>query len=222
MDNIIFIDFSSSSCAICLFKVKEKEYNYYCFFNHHEISKNKTYDLRKNEVMKLIWDNVNFKFFFRKSMSRPKGNPTEFSVKNITDCYNISKEFKDFFNEITKDLDMKKTIIGWEDYPVGIKSNNQLELAELTMSCKKELFEYKDRLRFYLPQDVKGMTGNGNAKKEEMLLAFVKKNIKNNLHNIIASNYKKFILSKGKVKKPIEDIVDSFWGVQLIRKELDL
>lgn len=227
-NHIIFIDFSSSSTAICKFDVKKKKYTYYLLMNHYTFTASDTRDPFESETLKKfkgVGSDLIMSVYKRKPMSRPKGSPSAFCRHMLQSCYNISTTFDNLLDLVLANVDLDKTIFGIEDYAVGIKSNNNAEMVELISSCKNKLFGRGIELasmHFYQPQTIKSITGNGNAKKIDMLNFFVKRCVQNNVNKVIGSNMKFWEMSKGQVKKPVEDIVDAFCGVQLMRKEFNL
>ena len=220
MSHIIFIDFSTSSTAICKYNIKNKIYEYFLLLNHYHFTKSDngkpmdTISLAPFKNSPLV-----IHFYKKKSFPRPKGNPSEFCRHMLKSCYDMSNAFDSLMDIVLCDVNLEDSIFGIEDYAVGIKTNNQIENTEMVSSCKNKLYArlLMNRIYFFQPQEIKKITGNGNAKKGDMLIHFMKKDISNVVHKIIASNRKIFELSGGKVKKPVEDLVDSFYGVHVVR-----
>lgn len=226
--HLIFIDFSSSSTAICKFNTRTKRYNYYLLLNHYAFTKSDTrnpMDSSHLSKFKDVGNSLIISFYKKKAMSRPKGSPSVFCRYMLETCYNIATTFDSLMDIALIDVDLDDVIFGIEDYPIGIKSNNQAEMIELISSCKNKLYnrgvEVKT-INFYQPQAIKAMTGNGNATKLDMLNYLVKRSVSIPVNKTIVANKKSFEMAKGKVAKPVEDLVDAFCGIMLLRKEYDL
>lgn len=219
MENILFIDFSMNSTALCLYNIKAKTYKYFSFVDRKHFTKSATVDVMKTTTLaKLGGCGIVFKVMNKKGGARPKGNPTSFNKSKFEDYINAGVLFEELLHEVMRDIDVSKTIVGIEDYAVSVKSNNVIEMSEFTMHMKSILFRHFDinKSLFFQPQEIKKITGNGNATKQDLMINLIKRNINHPLHKVIASN-KDFFMTSNTVKKPIEDLIDSFFGVQLIR-----
>lgn len=175
-------------------------------------------------LAKLADSGVSFFVNDRKPNNRPKGNPTTYCRQSIVNNSMLVSQIDSVLKEISKEINISNTVVGIEDYAIAVKSGNVTEIAELISLYKSRVFSVFDvnKSYFFQPQDIKKITGNGNATKEMMMMYTIKRNIKNPLHKILASNHKSFLLTGGKVRKPIEDLVDSFCGVEIVRGMLKL
>lgn len=229
MKHIVFIDFSFNNTAIAKFDIAKRTYKYFLLANHYSYTKSDKSNPLDSTMFKAISSakDLDVTVYKKKPQTRPKGDPTEFCRYMLESCNMVSSLFMDIMNtKILHDVKLEETIFGIEDYAIAIKSGNVTETAEMVSSCKNGLYSIGipiANFHFSQPQGVKGVTGNGNATKQMMLDYFLKKNITNNdVHKIIGSNHKSYRKSDGKgVAKPIEDIVDSFVGIQYLRNKLN-
>lgn len=230
MKHIVFLDLSFNNTAICKYNIDKKTYEYFLLANHFSYSSSE----KSNPLLSIKFDkiikakNLDVTLYKKKPQSRPKGDPTKYCRYMLTSCNEMSTFFTQIMhNKVLFNMRLEETIFGIEDYAIAIKSGNVTETAEVISSCKNALISLGakiDNFHFFQPQGLKSVTGNGNANKQMMLDYFIKKNVKgSDVNEIIALNHKSFRKTNGKdVIKPIEDLVDSFIGVQAIRNKLNL
>lgn len=229
MKHIIFIDFSFNNTAICKYDIAKKTYRYFLLANHFSYTKSAvTNPLSSTGFTHIAKANdLDVSIYKKVPQSRPKGDPSEFCRYMLESCDTVSNLFMYIMNnKVLYDVELGDTIFGIEDYAIAIKSGNVAETAEMVSSCKNELYKLgipSSNFHFFQPQGIKGVTGNGNATKQMMLDYFIKKNISNNdVHKIIMTNHKFYRKAGNKVMKPVEDIVDTFVGIQAVRNKLNL
>ena len=157
-------------------------------------------------------------------MSRPKGEQHSYNKQHILNCSELSTNFLSHFTEFMSGIDYGNIIIGWEDYPTSVKSNSSCHLTEYTAFAKSELFKSFPQLvedsMWYQPQVIKMIAGNGNFTKQQMLLEFCKEKPTCKLHEIIKLWRSDFVVGAKAVSHPVEDLVDAYYGMKTVEKEL--
>lgn len=200
----IGIDFSLTSPAICVYK--NGEYNFISFFSDGgkdwKHSKSKTYRYH-NELCEIIEvipytrkiDDSNYRYEQKTKMA---------------DALMISNIIIDKLKAII-DNDV---IIGLEGFSYGSISSSTLDLAMYNSFLRMKLIENfgSDCLNIISPTEGKKMLfGKGNAKKEDMIQAFIDNRLKDD--DLTKSVFWKYCKSNGvdfKQPKPIDDLVDAY------------
>ena len=78
-----------------------------------------------------------------------------------------------------------------------------------------------DNQFLFSPSSIKKLAGKGNFKKDDMINAFLKENDNNNeLLREIKKTPEKFQNRNGKWKKPLDDLVDSYWVLKKLKEEI--
>ena len=200
----IGIDFSLTSPAICVYK--NGEYNFISFFSDGgkdwKKSKSKTYRYH-NELCDIIEvipytrkiDDSNYRYEQKTKMA---------------DALMISNLIIDKLKAIIDD----DVIIGLEGFSYGSISSSTLDLAMYNSFLRMKLIENfgSDCLNIISPTEGKKMLfGKGNAKKEDMIQAFIDNRLKDD--ELTKSEFWKYCKSNGvdfKQPKPIDDLVDAY------------
>ena len=200
----IGIDFSLTSPAICVYK--NGEYNFISFFSDGgkdwKHSKSKTYKYH-NELCEIIdiipytrkIDDSNYRYEQKTKMA---------------DALMISNIIIDKLKAIIDD----DVIIGLEGFSYGSISSSTLDLAMYNSFLRMKLIENfgSDCLNIISPTEgTKMLFGKGNAKKEDMIQAFIDNRLKDD--DLTKSDFWKYCKSNGvdfKQPKPIDDLVDAY------------
>ena len=200
----IGIDFSLTSPAICVYK--NGEYNFISFFSDGgkdwKKSKSKTYRYHNDlcEIIDVIpytrkIDDSNYRYEQKTKMA---------------DALMISNLIIDKLKAIIDD----DVIIGLEGFSYGSISSSTLDLAMYNSFLRMKLIENfgSDCLNIISPTEGKKMLfGKGNAKKEDMIQAFIDNRL--NDDELVKSVFWKYCKSNDvdfKQPKPIDDLVDAY------------
>ena len=200
----IGIDFSLTSPAICVYK--NGEYNFISFFSDGgkdwKKSKSKTYRYHNDlcEIIDVIpytrkIDDSNYRYEQKTKMA---------------DALMISNLIIDKLKAIIDD----DVIIGLEGFSYGSISSSTLDLAMYNSFLRMKLIENfgSDCLNIISPTEGKKMLfGKGNAKKEDMIQAFIDNRLNDDV--LAKSVFWKYCKSNDvdfKQPKPIDDLVDAY------------
>ena len=200
----IGIDFSLTSPAICVYK--NNEYKFISFFNDGgkdwKKSKSKSYRYHKDlcEIIEVIpytreIDSTNYRSEQKTKMS------DALMIVNL-----IIEKLKTIIDD--------DVIIGLEGFSYGSISSSTLDLAMYNSFLRMKLIEIfgSDCLNIVSPTEGKKILfGKGNAKKEDMIQAFIDNRLDDNI--LIDSNLWKYCNKNGvdfKQPKPIDDLVDAY------------
>ena len=200
----IGIDFSLTSPAICVYK--NDEYKFISFFNDGgkdwKKSKSKSYRYHKDlcEIIEVIpytreIDSTNYRIEQKTKMS------DALMIVNL-----IIEKLKTIIDD--------DVIIGLEGFSYGSISSSTLDLAMYNSFLRMKLIEIfgSDCLNIVSPTEGKKILfGKGNAKKEDMIQAFIDNRLDDNI--LIDSNLWKYCNKNGvdfKQPKPIDDLVDAY------------
>jgi hypothetical protein len=200
----IGIDFSLTSPAICVYK--NGEYSFISFFNDSgkdwKKSKSKTYRYH-NELSDII-DVVPY------TRKIDDSNYRNEQKTKMSDAFLIVNLIIEKLESIIDD----DVIIGLEGFSYGSISSSTLDLAMYNSFLRLKLIEKfgYDCLNIISPTEGKKMLfGKGNAKKEDMIQAFIDNRLKD---NILENNtFWKYCKDNGvdfKQPKPIDDLVDAY------------
>ena len=200
----IGIDFSLTSPAICVYK--NGEYNFISFFNDDgkdwKKSKSKTYRYH-NELCDIIEvipytrriDDCSYRTEQKTKMS------DALMVVNI-----IIEKLKSVIDD--------EVIIGLEGFSYGSISSSTLDLAMYNSFLRMKLIENfgTDCLNIISPTEGKKMLfGKGNAKKEDMIQAFIDNRLDDEV--LMENAFWRYCKDNGvdfKQPKPIDDLVDAY------------
>ena len=200
----IGIDFSLTSPAICVYK--NNEYIFISFFNDGgkdwKKSKSKSYKYHKDlcDIIEVIpytreIDSTNYRSEQKTKMS------DALMIVNL-----IIEKLKTIIDD--------DVIIGLEGFSYGSISSSTLDLAMYNSFLRMKLIESfgSDCLNIVSPTEGKKMLfGKGNAKKEDMIQAFIDNRLDDNI--LIDSGLWKYCNKNGvdfKQPKPIDDLVDAY------------
>ena len=200
----IGIDFSLTSPAICVYK--NGEYSFISFFNDSgkdwKKSKSKTYRYH-NELSDII-DVVPY------TRKIDDSNYRNEQKTKMSDAFLIVNIIIEKLESIIDD----DVIIGLEGFSYGSISSSTLDLAMYNSFLRLKLIEKfgYDCLNIISPTEGKKMLfGKGNAKKEDMIQAFIDNRLKD---DILENNaFWKYCKDNGvdfKQPKPIDDLVDAY------------
>ena len=200
----IGIDFSLTSPAICIYK--NDEYNFISFFNDGgkdwRKSKSKTYRYH-NELCDII-EVIPYTRYIDDSNYRNE------QKTKMSDALMIVNLIIDKLKVIIDD----EVIIGLEGFSYGSISSSTLDLAMYNSFLRMKLIENfgSDVLNIVSPTEGKKMLfGKGNAKKEDMIQAFIDNKLGDELlNNNIFWRYCKDNGVDFKQPKPIDDLVDAY------------
>ena len=200
----IGIDFSLTSPAICIYK--NDEYHFISFFNDGgkdwRKSKSKTYRYH-NELCDII-EVIPYTRYIDDSNYRNE------QKTKMSDALMIVNLIIDKLKVIIDD----EVIIGLEGFSYGSISSSTLDLAMYNSFLRMKLIENfgSDVLNIVSPTEGKKMLfGKGNAKKEDMIQAFIDNKLGDELlNNNIFWRYCKDNGVDFKQPKPIDDLVDAY------------
>ena len=200
----IGIDFSLTSPAVCV--CKNNEYKFISFFNDGgkdwKRSKSKSYRYHKDlcDIIEVIpytreIDSTNYRIEQKTKMS------DALMIVNL-----IIEKLKTIIDD--------DVIIGLEGFSYGSISSSTLDLAMYNSFLRMKLIENfgSDCLNIVSPTEGKKMLfGKGNAKKEDMIQAFIDNRLDDNI--LIDNDLWKYCKQNGvdfKQPKPIDDLVDAY------------
>jgi len=200
----IGIDFSLTSPAICVYK--NNEYLFISFFNdggkNWKKSKSKSYRYH-NELCDVI-DIIPY------TRKIDDSNYRNEQKTKMADALMIVNLIIDKLKTIIDD----DVIIGLEGFSYGSISSSTLDLAMYNSFLRMKLIEFfgSDVLNIISPTEGKKMLfGKGNAKKEDMIQAFIDNRLEDDV--LIENTLWKYCKEKSidfKQPKPIDDLVDAY------------
>ena len=200
----IGIDFSLTSPAICVYK--NGEYSFISFFNdggkNWKKSKSKSYRYHNelSEIIEVIP-------YTRKIDDDSYRNEQK---TKMSDALMISNLIIEKLKNIIDD----EVIIGLEGFSYGSISSSTLDLAMYNSFLRMKLIENfgSDRLNIISPTEGKKMLfGKGNAKKDDMIQAFIDNRLEDDV--LVENALWRYCNTNGvdfKQPKPIDDLVDAY------------
>ena len=200
----IGIDFSLTSPAICVYK--NGEYSFISFFNdggkNWKKSKSKSYRYHNelSEIIEVIP-------YTRKIDDDSYRNEQK---TKMSDALMISNLIIEKLKTIIDD----EVIIGLEGFSYGSISSSTLDLAMYNSFLRMKLIENfgSDRLNIISPTEGKKMLfGKGNAKKDDMIQAFIDNRLEDDV--LVENAFWRYCKTNGvdfKQPKPIDDLVDAY------------
>jgi hypothetical protein len=200
----IGIDFSLTSPSICVYK--NGEYSFISFFNDGgkdwKKSKSKSYRYHKDlcDIIDVIPYTRNIDGSNYRSEQKTK----------MSDALMIAN----IIIEKLKSIIDSDVVIGLEGFSYGSISSSTLDLAMYNSFLRMKLIENfgSDCLHIISPTEGKKMLfGKGNAKKEDMIQAFIDNRLED--VDLINNDFWKYCSKNGvdfKQPKPIDDLVDSY------------
>lgn len=200
----IGIDFSLTSPAICVYK--NGEYSFISFFNDGgkdwRKSKSKTYRYHND-----LYDIIEVIPYTRHIDDSNYRNEQK---TKMADALMIANLIVDKLKVIIDD----EVIIGLEGFSYGSISSSTLDLAMYNSFLRMKLIENfgSDVLNIVSPTEGKKVLfGKGNAKKDDMIQAFIDNRLEDEL--LMENALWKYCKTKGvdfKQPKPIDDLVDAY------------
>lgn len=198
------IDFSLTSPSICIYK--NSEYNFISFFNDGgkdwKKSKSKSYKYH-NDLCGII-DVIPYTRIIDDTIYRNEQRT------KMADALMIANLIIDKLKMIIDD----EVIIGLEGFSYGSISSSTLDLAMYNSFLRMKLIENfgSDCLNIISPTEgKKKMFGKGNAKKEDMIQAFIDNRLDDNI--LVNNVFWQYCKNNGvdfKQPKPIDDLVDAY------------
>lgn len=201
----IGIDFSIVSPALCIYK--DGEYSFISFFDNYG-EKWETGKSKKFNYHRLLKNIIEIQPYTRVIS---KDNYRQEQKSKMIYSKMIANKIADRLKEIVGDDDV---IIGLEGFSYGSISSSTLDLALFNSFLRIKLLEDfgEDCLVIISPTEgKKNLSGKGNAKKEDMIQAFIENRTKD--PDIEKSPFWKFCKENEldyKSIKPVDDLVDSF------------
>jgi hypothetical protein len=200
----IGIDFSLTSPAICVYK--NGEYRFISFFNDggKDWMKSKSKSYRYHNELKEIIEIIPYT---RKIDGSDYRNEQKTKMADALMIVNL-------IIEKLKTIIDDDVIIGLEGFSYGSISASTLDLAMYNSFLRMKLIEIfgSDCLNIVSPTEGKKMLfGKGNAKKDDMIQAFI--NNRPNDNELMASAFWKYCNENEidfKQPKPIDDLVDAY------------
>jgi len=177
-------------------------------------------DYSINHPAVCINDNGEFHFYcFAEKLSKKNLFTEGYTLKKLEKCGDNIVDASLIAKDIVKILKNHGiTICNLEGYSYMSSSKSLFQIAENTGILKHFLIQAGIKINIIPPSECKKRAGSGNYRKPEMLLAFLKENLKNNTFwknckkyedELFTYNQDKSMI-KG-IKKPFEDIIDSYW-----------
>jgi hypothetical protein len=200
----IGIDFSLTSPAVCVYK--NGEYRFISFFNDggKDWMKSKSKSYRYHNELKEIIEIIPYT---RKIDGSDYRNEQKTKMADALMIVNL-------IIEKLKTIIDDDVIIGLEGFSYGSISASTLDLAMYNSFLRMKLIEIfgSDCLNIISPTEGKKMLfGKGNAKKDDMIQAFI--NNRPNDNELMASAFWKYCNENEidfKQPKPIDDLVDAY------------
>ena len=200
-------------------------------------------DLSLNSTGMVICKNNNYEFFsfvngdFDKEFKNKHGRVlSEFkthkeisqfvNVFNYTrylnvEDYQISEYNKIYDADKVTDLIVSKipdnSIIAIEGFSYASKSRSFIDIISYASVLRYKIFKKFKKLLVFSPSEIKKFaTGKGNADKFKMFDAILNENIQHPYFEYLENNADSLV-TKTKIKKPIDDINDAYFVCQLLK-----
>ncbi len=188
------IDFSMTSTAVTV--ESEKKETFYSF------AKDMTKTIQRDIENYINIKNINYK---------NTEKDLEYSSAEYIKLENLDSIISEIYDIIPED-----SIIGIEGLSYGGIGSRSLDLAGFQYALRYKIFsgEKKYKKIFIIsPKTLKKFICKGNAKKEEILETFLKSEYDNEIKKLLLDKTYLYTSTNGtlKVKKPIDDILDSFY-----------
>lgn len=237
---IVGIDVSMNSTGITV--INGDKTNYISFFNIRNLTKAKKYDAQKvleadgyvSQFIKI----ENFKMFLYDRMpgSASSSALNTWHRSHINFCTNVTQDMAYQLRNIINDTG-KELVINIEYYSMGSTSSSAtIQIAEFTGILKSTLLKEDvvtpNNIYVTPGPTLKKFAGGGNYDKYDLLVEYINRTVADtsdqfavhvggNLENL----YKTKITGKGsnvkkEVPSPLNDVIDSWWAAQYIKKNL--
>ena len=200
----IGIDFSLTSPAICVYK--NGEYSFISFFN----DSGKDWKHSKSKIYKYHNELYNIVEVVPYTRKIDDSNYRNEQKTKMADALMIVNLIIDKLKLIIDD----EVIIGLEGFSYGSISSSTLDLAMYNSFLRMKLIENfgSDTLNIVSPTEGKKVLfGKGNAKKDDMIQAFIDNRLKDEV--LIMNAFWQYCKINGvdfKQPKPIDDLVDAY------------
>lgn len=199
----IGVDFSMTSTAICVEKDGVEKFYSFVSSNYTKVMKNNLMDfgIDTNEVL------------FEKDDSLPYSETEFIKLKNLGLLIDTINEKA--FNE--------ECYVAIEALSFGGSGMRSLDLAGYQYAFRHSLLKNPNvkRIDFFSPKTIKAFAFKGNSDKEQLAQFFSKSGLQNDL-GLLVDNHPEVIFNektgKYSVKKPIDDLIDSYYIKEYLKK----
>ena len=218
---LVAIDYSLNSPAMTVFKNGE-----YHFFNFYQDSKlREPSDFKKDNIDYaefLHINNFHVIPFNRKALTVKEYSEKE--IAKLEDALNLQSIIAAQVTKLGTPL-----FTAFEGYSYGSKGNSALDLAAGVALLRSRMYMITDKnIKIYSPSTIKKLAGKGNANKMYMVEAFLDNKLDD---QFLANNsfwkwsqykYNRDLYFKDKdtIRKPFDDIIDSYWIMQKLISEI--
>jgi len=214
-DFFVGIDFSINSPAVCVFNTHEETYQFFSFVNDGGRSANKPLPPGMG-----LYQNLPGVVIER--YSRHKGSKIyeEDQLQKIEDAEDIVCMIGNLFN-----FNGQSVCYGLEGFSYGSKGNSFIDLIMFNSMLRYAIWknlEPGDEFKIMTPSYIKKNAGKGNANKNQMLSYFLDSKEaslqENDFWKFCSAQSSSLIDKNEKVIKPIDDLVDSYFICDALRK----
>lgn len=203
---LVGIDFSINSPSICIYK--NNEYKFIILQRNRKLTK---LDNELKDLIDIIW------------------------IDSIKDSNNYQEEQWTRFLDSYKMCDiicrqiLKYGIpeyIAIEGFSFGSTSIRFAELVGYQYQLRNKLYNkfFTNRsdipIKIYAPQTIKKTAGSGKFDKIKMFESFLNLNLNFSLYNYININ-KDNLKMKNSIRKPIDDIIDSYYIIETLKNDIN-
>lgn len=228
MESFVGIDFSINSPALCHYS--NHKYRFVSFSNTQgrdftqKVPKAYSVHSELSEAGWLEWIQYNRR--------RKHEDYTVDQFQKIEDAHCLAQQITECIYDMSWDAD--KIHIGIEGYSYGSKGNSFIDLVAFNSTLRNALYQKlvltreADAIKVFTPSQIKRHAGKGNANKLLMWEYFLK-DVRDDCELRETELWKwclkkpEKINGKGEVEleKPLDDLVDSFFVVSLLRETID-
>lgn len=208
--NYIGIDMSMTSTGIC---VEKNGLDH--FYNFVEKESKHT----KQTIVALESENINI---IETKALHVDDKSSDYSLKEKTKIDNCMK----MMDLISQTLLQEDCIVAIEGISYGSSGLRGFDISGYHYVLRRLLVEnpFVKSWEIYSPGSIKKFAVKGNAKKNEMLEAYLKGNYNNNLTKLIKNNDFLYMNKKGVLKKepdsPVGDLVDAFFIKEYLKSQV--
>lgn len=193
--NIVGIDFSMTSTGICVELNGDSEdfYSIASGVSDKRMTCISSYGIKTIPVTKLD----------------TKSDATSLEVEKIRRANEIS----DYIIELLKAYKVKFDILALENFSYGGSGRGVLDLAGFQYVLRVKLLNeaIADKFLFHPPASVKKFAIKGNAKKNEIINAYLELRRDNKLTKLLNNEDCGLLSKMGNWQKPVDDLVDSYY-----------
>ena len=205
----IGIDFSLNSPAFCVFKNKTFYWGSLTRSDRTieslQKSKDKPFSILGSE------DWISLKILEKKEL------PDEYSQKERVKIDYFQELVESFWIMIEPLIDGENVSIAMEGLSFASNGNALIDISMATALIRKKIVDKftSDCFHVFSPTSIKKFAKKGNAKKDELYLAILDKELPgtnfSDLTNILKQNKHNWITKSGSVNKPLDDVIDATW-----------